>query len=94
LFSNFGGNLVNYLNDLGITELFEHIVNSYDLGEEKPNKEAYIKMLEVIGMRPEEVIFIDDKPSNVAGAEAVGIKSIIFQNSKQLKEDLSRIIDF
>ena len=93
LFSNFGSSLVGYLNDLGITDLFDHIVNSYDLGVEKPDKEAYLKMLDIIGANPDEVIFVDDKSRNIEGAKAVGIKSILFTNPNQLKDDLSKLID-
>jgi 2-haloacid dehalogenase len=55
----------------------------------KPQAEAYLLLLSRNNVLPEQCIFVDDVPRNVAGAEAVGIASILFVNSSQLESDLT-----
>ena len=44
----------------------------------KPERAAYEWALGVLGVRAEDVVFVDDQPRNVEGAEACGIESIWF----------------
>lgn len=60
-------------------------------GEEntrKPFKEIYELLIKRFNLIPSESIFIDDNLRNIKAAEDVGIKSIHFKNSDQLKEEL------
>ncbi|HEY3811100.1 MAG TPA: HAD-IA family hydrolase [Acidimicrobiales bacterium] len=50
----------------------------------KPEPGAYQAVLEGLAARPEEVVFFDDKPANVAGAAAVGIDARLFEDPAQL----------
>ena len=58
----------------------------------KPGPRIYRILLERYGLRAEECIFIDDNPRNTAGAEAVGIRGLVFQDAAQLRRDLDRIL--
>ena len=58
----------------------------------KPGPRIYRILLERYGLRAEECIFIDDNPKNTAGAEAVGIHGLVFQDAAQLRRDLDRIL--
>jgi putative hydrolase of the HAD superfamily len=42
----------------------------------KPDPRAYRLALDALGLSADEVIFIDDQPRNVAGGEAVGMRSL------------------
>ena len=55
----------------------------------KPEPEIYLKVLEDLNYNSKEVLFIDDNPWYVGGAEKVGIKSILFQDSKKLLRELT-----
>ena len=57
---------------------------SCDLGAVKPEAAAYKAVLEGLGVRAEEVLFVDDRPVNVAGAEALGIRAVLFESPEQL----------
>lgn len=60
-------------------------------GEEKMKKPApafYQLLLDRYDVKAEEALFIDDNLRNIKAAEAMGIKSIHFQNTDQLKEKL------
>ncbi|MEI9809493.1 MAG: HAD family phosphatase [Bacteroidota bacterium] len=60
-------------------------------GEEKlrkPFPAFYQKLLDRYHVKPSEALFIDDSLRNVKAAEALGIKSIHFQNPDQLRQEL------
>ncbi len=66
---------------------FDTIHKSHDIGHKKPNKEAYLHVLERIGAKPEECVFIDDLQINIDAANELGIKGILYTNFNQLKKD-------
>ena len=45
-------------------------------------------MLKEINQKPEEVIFIDDKETDIEKAKRLGINAILFKNTKRLISDL------
>ena len=93
LLSNFTNGLEKFLEEVfNIYHLFDLVVSSYNLKIKKPDPRIYEYALEKLGIQPEEAIFIDDLEENVKGAEAVGIKGIIFKNSEQCKLDLDNIL--
>jgi putative hydrolase of the HAD superfamily len=57
---------------------------SCDLRAVKPEPGAYEAVLEGLAARPDEVVFVDDRPVNIAGAEALGIRSVLFEGPDQL----------
>jgi 2-haloacid dehalogenase len=64
-------------------------------GEEKllkPDARLYRVLLDRYGLKAEECVFIDDNPNNTAGAEAVGIKGIVFQGVEQLRKQLDAVL--
>ncbi len=76
-----------------LTDLFDSIVVSSEYGVTKPDAMIYKFALEQLSASPQETIFIDDNPENVQGAEQVGIKSILFTNTKELVIELSKFTD-
>jgi epoxide hydrolase-like predicted phosphatase len=60
-----------------LDELFDVVVDSSEVGMRKPGAAIYRHTLELLGLPPEEVVFLDDHPANVAGAEAVGMTAIL-----------------
>jgi FMN phosphatase YigB (HAD superfamily) len=39
---------------------------------------------------PQDALFIDNMPSNIADSQAEGINGIVFKNAVQLKKDLKK----
>ena len=70
-------------------KFFKEVITSGDLGISKPDKEFYLKALEIIKATPEECLFIDDREENCTSAQNLGIDSIVFRNSEQLRKELS-----
>jgi putative hydrolase of the HAD superfamily len=64
------------------------VANSHRIGAAKPEAESYQRALEMLGARPEEVLFIDDKDRNTSAAEALGIASHLHHDAETLVADL------
>ncbi len=62
----------------GIFEHFDVALMSNEIGARKPEREAFLKLAQALGVDPTELVFIDDVAENVAGAEEVGITAIKF----------------
>jgi putative hydrolase of the HAD superfamily len=74
-----------------IYNVFDGAVLSYEVGMIKPDTGIYRHALKKFGLKPDECVFVDNRPRNVKGAGKVGIKSIIFESLGQLKRDLARM---
>jgi len=75
----------------GIREQLDVAFSSCYVGLRKPGTAIYRRALDILGVRPERVLFIDDRAENTAGAEAVGIKAIRFANDGQLRGELGAL---
>lgn len=62
---------------LPVDELFDFVVDSSEVGMRKPNPAIFEKALQIAGLAPEQVIFLDDFEGNVVAAEALNIRSIL-----------------
>ncbi|MEZ4752621.1 MAG: HAD family phosphatase [Bdellovibrionota bacterium] len=60
---------------------FEKIYTSYDLKCRKPEKIIYELTRDAIGFPAEEMIFVDDRPENVAAAKEVGFQAFCCNNN-------------
>ena len=70
---------------------FDGIVVS---GEEKlikPDPRLYLRLLERYRVDPARAVFIDDSPSNVAAAAALGIHAIQFRSPPALRDALTAL---
>lgn len=59
----------------------------------KPDAEIYEYLLQKFSLKPEECVFIDDRPENVETAEKLGIHGIIFTDYEQSRVELQHIIE-
>ena len=62
---------------LPVTELFDVIVDSSEVGVRKPNPAIFHAALELLDLPPEQVLFLDDYPGNVAAAQALGMPAVL-----------------
>lgn len=56
--------------------LFRKVFLSFRTGFLKPDREAYLNVIEKLGCEPEEILFFDDNPDNVRGALNAGIEAV------------------
>jgi putative hydrolase of the HAD superfamily len=70
---------------------FDAFFSSCYLGIRKPDRRIYQVALDVLQRDPEEVIFIDDRPENVAAAASLGIHGIRYEGSAKLADELTQM---
>lgn len=75
----------------GMDGLFDAQVFSYQLGVLKPDKRAYKAILAALRVLAEETLLIDDSPTNVEGALAVGMDALEFVGTCELLAALTRL---
>jgi len=71
-----------------LADLFHEIIISSDVGVSKPDPAIFHLMLERLGVKPHEAIFIDDNPVNIEGAKKVGLHGICFTSADALRKEL------
>lgn len=62
------------------------VVLSYQVKTRKPDKKIYEIFLQKARVKPENCLFVDDKPENVAAAQGLGFQAIVFKNNPQFKK--------
>ena len=85
-----GAYLRNILSEKNLDALFDEIFISGELGVAKPDREMFELVLQKTGLDKSEAVFVDDQQKNTSAAEAIGIKSILFENVEKLKTDIDR----
>ena len=75
-------------SSFGLRSYFKVALSSCYLGLRKPDAVIYKRALDILGRPPERVLFIDDRPENVAGATGVGMQGIRFTGADQLRREL------
>lgn len=68
--------------------IFDAITFSHHVGHTKPEPEMYAAAAARLGVAPEECVFVDDQERHVAGAEAAGMRGVLYRNLAQLKAEL------
>jgi putative hydrolase of the HAD superfamily len=60
----------------GWDRMFDAVVISGEVGMRKPEPKIYLHVLERLGVRPEQTVFVDDLRPNLDAAEALGIVAV------------------
>ena len=96
VFSNIGEHSAQILKGKypEIFELFDGVLvtTANDNYLMKPSEKAFIKFLNKFNIEKEQIIFIDDKQSNVHIARKMGIPAIQFINPHQCGQQLQKIV--
>ena len=66
------------LRRLGILDFFEEVVTHENGFPGKPAPDGNLYLVRKYGLKPEETVFIDDRPVNIDGARAVGLQGIVY----------------
>jgi epoxide hydrolase-like predicted phosphatase len=76
----------------GFEELVDEIVYSHEVGMSKPDPRIYALVCERLGVRPSEMIFLDDAQVCVAGAAEAGIHAIHYRNNAQAIKEIETLL--
>ena len=92
----FSGNIKSRIDFLETKYCFRHLfdieVYSFDFHLTKPEREFVEIMIEKSGVRPEEIVYIDDNDSYAKPARELGVNVIIYRRgeSSRLQQELRR----
>jgi putative hydrolase of the HAD superfamily len=89
LLSNAPADVALAVPELPMATFFEHLIFSCFLRSIKPDPDCYRAALGVLGADPADVVFLDDRPENVAGASALGIRSLRFTDADTARAGLA-----
>lgn len=81
ILSNNTTDLRKRLDEKNILPLVDEVVISAEIGHQKPQKEAFEIVFKKLGVRPEEVIFVDDSPKSLEKAADIGYEPILFKDN-------------
>ncbi|HHE37130.1 MAG TPA: HAD family phosphatase [Candidatus Cloacimonetes bacterium] len=77
------------LEKLQIRHFFEVIVSGNEIKNGKPEPDIFLKTAELLKVKPEECIVIEDSFNGVKAAKSAGMKCIGFQKFNSGEQDLS-----
>lgn len=69
---------------------FHHQVLSHEIGVRKPKAGFFEECARRADAAPQECLFVDDLSANIAGAEAVGMKGLVYHPGIDLPNELRR----
>lgn len=72
-------------------QLFDEIVLSGNEQVSKPNPRIFAIALERLGETAENCVMIDDAPENIAAAEKLGLRGILYQDFERFKAELEKL---
>lgn len=83
----------NWLDELEehlrVFGLFERVFNSYHLGKSKLDPTQFTDVLEIMGLKPGETLFVDDNAGHVERAEQKGLHAILFRGKDDFLQKIS-----
>lgn len=71
---------------------FDGFMFSYDVGFEKHFPEYFQEVLKRLSLNPEEVMYWDDDPKNVAVAKDVGLMAFDYTSLESLKKETANLV--
>lgn len=93
LLSNAGPDYGSYFRHGPLGDFFAAVYVSGELGLLKPHPEIYQHVLDDLGSKAPDTVFIDNREANVRGAQALGITSHLFIDVAALRAFLGVVED-
>jgi putative hydrolase of the HAD superfamily len=75
-----------------LTQCFDEVIVSAEIGRVKPEQEMYKYAAESLEVELDECIFLDDLEGFVKAAEAIGMHGIVYKNVDQAKQAINRLL--
>lgn len=92
LISNAWDDLRPFLEREKLTDAFDAVVISAEVGRAKPDQEIYRLALKQVQVLPHEAVFVDDFPINIEGSEKVGMRGILFKETQKTITQLKALL--
>lgn len=67
---------------------FDLALSSCYLGLRKPDQRIYDKAIDILGRKPDRVLFIDDREENIVPAKEIGMATVHYTGASQFRQEL------
>jgi putative hydrolase of the HAD superfamily len=86
----------NWLDDLNqrtpFYQHFDHVFNSFYLKKTKRDPSLFRDICVQLGLKPEEILLVDDSPDNIKRAASEGLKTIHFKGVREFEKEIQKFI--
>ena len=79
------------IKDSEVAQYFDEILISSEVRMMKPQKEMFEMIINKLGIKAEEFIFIDDAEKSLEKAPEIGFTPILFRDAADLKNRLTEL---
>ncbi len=79
------------VNDYDLPDYFEKQFASFRMGRVKPDREAFLQVLDELGCPPETVLFLDDSPANISAAEECALQACCVKGAAEARTVVERM---
>jgi putative hydrolase of the HAD superfamily len=79
---------LNWFEQGGFGAVWDSIISSCEMGVRKPHPAIYHAALRQLGLQPGQTVFVGHKASELAGARAVGMKTVAFNYDPEAQADV------
>ena len=87
------GDLRDYIVKHQLDDAFDTLIISAEIGMIKPQPMIYQLALKQARVEAKEAAFVDDTPTNVEAANALGMHGIVFRDPAQVEENLKALLN-
>ena len=89
--NNFAARIDGLQTRFGFLGDFDATAMSYEVGAAKPSREIFEVLVERAGIFAHEIVFADDDASKLAGANALSIKTFVYEGFEKFLASLRRL---
>ena len=72
---------------------FDYVFNSFHLQKTKRDPSIFVDICAVLGVRPEEGLFVDDNLENIERAASQGLRTIHFKDVGKFKKEIEGLFE-
>lgn len=77
----------------GFYDNFDPLILSFEEKSAKPDIEIYKSSIDKVGLKPQEILFIDDQEVNLPVASELGMRVVLARNPKQIVKDSVALVE-
>jgi epoxide hydrolase-like predicted phosphatase len=77
----------------GFGDMTDVIIYSHEVGMSKPDPRIFALASQRLGVRPEEMVFLDDVPLMVDAARQAGVQAVLFSTTQQAIADIEALLN-
>jgi putative hydrolase of the HAD superfamily len=93
ILSNIFAMNADVLREQGRYDGFDPIILSCNEGYAKPDPEFYDIAISKLGVKPDEILFVDDQQKCIGPAQALGMSTVTALNPGQIVQDVTKIVE-